>query len=57
VRGTGCAVSLRVLRVSAQNHFLYVAQGGRIGGLGLVGGREGGESGEHTEATEPWAAL
>lgn len=42
MRGTGCAVSLRDLRVSAQSHFLYVAHGGRIGSLGrLVGGKVG----------------
>lgn len=30
MRGIGCAVSLRDLRVCAQSHFPYVAQGGRI---------------------------
>jgi len=54
VRGTGCAVSLRDLRVCAQSHFPYVAQGGRIGRSGTGGGRNGGEL---TEATELSAAL
>jgi hypothetical protein len=57
VRGTGCAVSLRDLRVSAQSHFPNVAQGGRNCRFGFGGGRDGGESGELTEATELSAAL
>lgn len=44
MRGTGCAVNLRELRVSAQSHFPYVAQGGRIDRSGTSGGRDGGES-------------
>lgn len=57
MRGTGCAVSLRDLRVSAQSHFPYVAQGGRNCWSGKSGGRDGGESRELTEDTELWGAL
>jgi hypothetical protein len=39
VRGISCAGSLRVLRVSAQSHFPYIAQGGVTEFCG-VGGRE-----------------
>jgi hypothetical protein len=57
VRGTGCAVSLRDLRVSAQSHFLYVAQGGRIVGLRRV--CEGGKVGrvESTQSPQSFVQL